>query len=159
MKYLIGILLALFVFSNVGVAENNFKSLDEIIKNNKIKTKDDALHLYSFLSIRCGGFFSAIANISGNRDVGVLATNLISSGTLAELNGGAKGSIEDTMEYISTQIMNTKEIYKKLMIDNHNATGSYYTGTPFMDGEYANCKEFIPTALKYIQDNGQEIIK
>jgi len=29
MKYLIGILLALFVFSNVGVAENNFKSLDE----------------------------------------------------------------------------------------------------------------------------------
>jgi len=159
MKYLIGILLALFVFSNVGVAENNFKPLPEILKNMKVETKDDSHHLMSFLSIRCGGFFGAMASITGKREIALIAANLMNSGTLAELNGGTKGSMEDTMEYISTQIMKNKEVYKQLMVDTHNATGNYYTGTPFMDGEYAVCNEFFLKAFKYIKDNGQEIIK
>ena len=38
-------------------------------------------------------------------------------------------------------------------------TGNYYTGSTGLDSEYNTCKNFVPIALKFIENNGVEILK
>ena len=154
------ILLTILSFSLVAFSKaNNFKPLSDIINSLKVETSQDKMHMMSILSLRCGGYFGAMAAFIGKREIALISANLVSSTALAELNANPNNEMNKTIDWARDKIMNTKKKYQTIMEENNLNTGNYYTGSTFLDSEYNTCKNFVPIALKFIENNGVEILK
>ena len=134
MKYLIGMLLTIFVFSN-SMAEN-FIGIEEYISKNGIKNRYDE----GFIHLKCSGLIMALIKFkpSEERFMPHAEDQFTKAGVAYVETGQAKPN--EVMKQISDSFITIVDYYYNVIKNKETNEGDIFTGT--IASEFKFCLEF-----------------